>query len=108
MNMSVPSPGGQPGNISNCPPPTTCSINANELQLSEYSEDHEIQNRCQQFLQHGSYYDPQYHTPPPPSFDEQVLGKWHSTGHVPDPLMGTPLPQTTRIYRGSLGKINKI
>ena len=108
MNMSVPSPtpGGQPGNMSNClPPPTSnCSINANEL-LTEYSEEQEIQNqRCQQpFLQHGPYFDPQYRTPPPPSFDEQVIGKWHSTGHVPDPLIGTPLPQTTRIYRGSLG-----
>ena len=101
MNSSVPSscPDGQAGNMSSCPPPP---INANEF-LTEYSEDHDIQNRCQQFLQQAPYYDAQYRTPPPPSFDEQVLGKWHSTGHVPDPLMGAPLPQTTRIYRGSLG-----
>ena len=107
MNMSAPSssPIGEPGNVSNFTP-KTCTINPNKL-LSEYSEDQEMQNRSQQNLQYGPYYDLQYHTPPPPSFDEQVLGKWHSTGHVADPLSGNPLPQTTRIYRGSLGKYSR-
>ena len=105
MNMSGPSPtpGGQPGDMSNRPPlQSTCSINANEL-LNGFPEEQELFHN--QFLQHGPYYDTQYRTPPPPSFDEQVMGKWHSTGHVPDPLICTPLPQT-RIYRGSLGKLD--
>ena len=102
MNMSdvpSPTPGGQPNNdMSICPPPNTSEL------LAEYSDKQDIQARCQPYLQHGPYFDPQYSTPPPPpSFDEQIMGKWHSTGHVPDPFIGTPLPQTTRIYRGSLG-----
>ena len=106
---------GTSSNISNHHHITSSSVsgvgginNRNQLLPSDYINQQEVENcNQQQILSHGPFYDPQYRTPPPPSFDEQFLGKWHSTGHVPDPMMGTSMPQSTRIYRGSLGTLQK-